>query len=839
MLIERLETRLPFAVDFGLVADDLLPQQPSTPSDIRTLELPRLGMPMSDMAFVPKSRLDVNGDSCVTAIDALWVINALNSDHVDTAVAALDVNGDGFLSPIDALQVINAVNSDGGCATDQTNPSGPQAPPDDNGTPDSPAPDATLDPQTDDQSRDEAAPEDASPALPTFQLDDDGNLVDSNGVQYGAALRFSQLNDGTLLRLTPGFELLRLNAEDTANAQTLASLPWQHVAHGVLELGATTDGDRYFYQEGTRLVWSDGEELVNVKYSAIDGERLLVLTHDGWLTETDLATSDVTLITTGCKSFQIVAGHMYVLAGNELTIDGKLELEQVADFAIGSNGRIFALRSTEDHALWVKQSAFWQMLDQDVAKIGASRGSTPQFYYVRTTDRTLYHFSDAPRRVPVGPIQKSSMSEPVAPATGFWVDAFGDVWIHVAATSLTRLSADGTSTKVADNVISVASVDNGLDIFYSHYDIASWSTNVTNRVGERIAENVGEMVTTGDTIYIVSDILTTPGELRRIRNRTEEAVATGVSRVFIDDTGHLNLLHPDRPAVSTSSGSRGIFNPSNPFNGPINTRFYDPVARISVNGSAKSALGSGTLITAGGGYWLLTARHVLTNPDVETKEGDPMRRNVPVVRPGQLDVYFSKACQGLGCGVEERYTVDRIIEHPATDLALIRLTESPFMRQGIKPVTLPFAQHFGAAGERVAQVGYGLTIPGDPNSSGRRSAGVSRVARVEWNELLQAQSLMYAYVTGQSYILPGDSGGPDFAWTKVEDLTTGRTYEAPVLVGVHSVSTQRNLGSGRIDTPRSGDKSYSVMITPEISDWIGRVINPNCNPATTLVPCYF
>ncbi len=69
----------------------------------------------------PRNPLDVNDSGQVTAIDALLVINGLNSRMVLTPelpdpfipVAYVDVNGDGFLTPIDALLVINELNSPG------------------------------------------------------------------------------------------------------------------------------------------------------------------------------------------------------------------------------------------------------------------------------------------------------------------------------------------------------------------------------------------------------------------------------------------------------------------------------------------------------------------------------------------------------------------------------------------------------------------------------------------------------------------------------------------------------------------------------------------------------
>jgi hypothetical protein len=63
----------------------------------------------------PVLRYDVSGDNRVTPLDALLVINRLNSGAglVGTAPPYLDVTGDGTLSALDALEVINYLNARG------------------------------------------------------------------------------------------------------------------------------------------------------------------------------------------------------------------------------------------------------------------------------------------------------------------------------------------------------------------------------------------------------------------------------------------------------------------------------------------------------------------------------------------------------------------------------------------------------------------------------------------------------------------------------------------------------------------------------------------------------
>jgi hypothetical protein len=62
----------------------------------------------------PVNPLDVNNDDVISPLDALLIINMLDSDvhgqQFDDAGTYLDVSGDGIVSPIDALLVINALH---------------------------------------------------------------------------------------------------------------------------------------------------------------------------------------------------------------------------------------------------------------------------------------------------------------------------------------------------------------------------------------------------------------------------------------------------------------------------------------------------------------------------------------------------------------------------------------------------------------------------------------------------------------------------------------------------------------------------------------------------------
>jgi hypothetical protein len=74
----------------------------------------------------PADALDVTNDGVVSPIDALLVINELNSNGArplaprtpqDQSLPYLDVNADGFVSPVDALLVLNQLNQNASVTT--------------------------------------------------------------------------------------------------------------------------------------------------------------------------------------------------------------------------------------------------------------------------------------------------------------------------------------------------------------------------------------------------------------------------------------------------------------------------------------------------------------------------------------------------------------------------------------------------------------------------------------------------------------------------------------------------------------------------------------------------
>lgn len=83
-----------------------------------------VGPPDTDLSTNLLSVLDVNGDREISPVDALLVINQLNTGAQPQATAApgatppyMDVNSDYQVSPVDALLIINYLNSSGGSIT--------------------------------------------------------------------------------------------------------------------------------------------------------------------------------------------------------------------------------------------------------------------------------------------------------------------------------------------------------------------------------------------------------------------------------------------------------------------------------------------------------------------------------------------------------------------------------------------------------------------------------------------------------------------------------------------------------------------------------------------------
>jgi hypothetical protein len=76
------------------------------------------GQGESTTPAAPLDPLDVNKDGQVSPIDALLVINAINSGVAGAVgpsglgdLASMDVNADHYISPIDALEIINYLNA--------------------------------------------------------------------------------------------------------------------------------------------------------------------------------------------------------------------------------------------------------------------------------------------------------------------------------------------------------------------------------------------------------------------------------------------------------------------------------------------------------------------------------------------------------------------------------------------------------------------------------------------------------------------------------------------------------------------------------------------------------
>lgn len=121
---------------------------------------------------------DVNRDGQVSPLDALLVINQLNSANANGDSVMCDVDGDGELSPVDALMVINRLNGGqadaalaGESANDSTN--------DTEATSD--ATDITLDPT------DDTTPTTDHGSTPTDDTGDDDTGADDSGADDSGA----------------------------------------------------------------------------------------------------------------------------------------------------------------------------------------------------------------------------------------------------------------------------------------------------------------------------------------------------------------------------------------------------------------------------------------------------------------------------------------------------------------------------------------------------------------------------------------------------------------------------------------------------------------------------
>jgi hypothetical protein len=89
-------------------------------ADLRTLNRlagdPKPINPAPSAATNAANPFDVNADGAVTPLDALFIVNYLNSDGEGESRSGipglyLDVNGDSAISPLDALLIINGLNS--------------------------------------------------------------------------------------------------------------------------------------------------------------------------------------------------------------------------------------------------------------------------------------------------------------------------------------------------------------------------------------------------------------------------------------------------------------------------------------------------------------------------------------------------------------------------------------------------------------------------------------------------------------------------------------------------------------------------------------------------------
>jgi hypothetical protein len=295
------------------------------------------------------------------------------------------------------------------------------------------------------------------------------------------------------------------------------------------------------------------------------------------------------------------------------------------------------------------------------------------------------------------------------------------------------------------------------------------------------------------------------------RNASLEQYTNGSWTVIERDVASFEAEHGN--LWLTTNHGRNIWRPTHPDSlaaRDIGDEFFEPVAHVTVERGALDGLGSATFIHYGGQVWVVTARHVLLSrwQTLEEKSTDFFGRNIPLARPDLISVEF---LAGNLMNPHHKCTIVQIIEHPKYDVALMRLSESPFDIQGIEPALLPVSGRAGV-GSSLVQLGYGATTPG--GVLGTLNAGISRVDNVLLNITNGLKELIYENDARESFPLPGDSGGPDFVAEWATNIVTRTRSKYPVIAGVHSWTD-------------ANGRHHSIAITFALAEWMRKEIDPS------------
>jgi hypothetical protein len=244
----------------------------------------------------------------------------------------------------------------------------------------------------------------------------------------------------------------------------------------------------------------------------------------------------------------------------------------------------------------------------------------------------------------------------------------------------------------------------------------------------------------------------------------------------------------------------------------------DAVGRVIT----PTGFGTGTVLSIGGNRWVLTADHVVAGIPanqiqfiVPTSLGSSTPQTLNVIRVHRRDLFGGR------------------------DLALLELSNAV---TGIQGALLPDFS-LGHTGTQVLAVGYGINNRG---GAGARNFGYMTVDEIHKSSLSPNQPSglrvtypgpfsVYRYDTGDVATAPGDAGGPDIVPIQQIDRQ-GNVLWIPAIATVHSSgeSTVDIDGDGDADVSAVGDRTYSTVITAEVSLAIRQIIPAPAAPSLVL-----
>ena len=284
---------------------------------------------------------------------------------------------------------------------------------------------------------------------------------------------------------------------------------------------------------------------------------------------------------------------------------------------------------------------------------------------------------------------------------------------------------------------------------------------------------------TGQVYWLSSGVLT------RREGSTEDSLGSDVQSFSLNADGTFSVV---RSSWQDTIPTRAIVNPSN---API------PPSLLACTGevSTPTEIGSGTLLSAGANYFVLTALHVVAD-----------YANSPQGITFQLPT--------LGGTYYVRKVIPVILPDGPLDLALLELTSPVLHVQGAS-LPGPLTSFYGGPGQPVVQVGYGLTNDGSygRNSTASLASHRSQVptssttptlARVRLPKVIRAAQTL----SGSSTRLPHQT------CLITARSTTFRSFSAST-IWCRSTARSTHLGTRRIAwrSPRPWRRGSTSMLT--------------------------